>query len=181
LEYVDGIQVTGEFDHRFLASQRELLLEMRAQLTNQASRLEDEANALIEDVEMGDVQFDEEGGEGDTMVVERERDLVLSAQARQEVLEIDAALERVCRSHRIWKLSLFGSRLKGTARPDSDVDLLVEFMPDARPTLLDMAEIENELSELLGGVRVDLRTAQELSRYFRDAVVNEAEVQYQAR
>jgi len=96
-------------------------------------------------------------------------------------LPIDAeALERVCRSHRIRKLSLFGSRLKGTARPDSDVDLLVEFMPEARPTLLDMAEIENELSELLGGVRVDLRTAQELSRYFRDAVVNEAEVQYAA-
>ena len=95
LEFVDGIQVTGEFDHRFLASQRELLLEMRAQLTSQATRLEDEANALIEDVEMGDVQFDEEGGEGDTMVVERERDLVLSAQARQEVLEIDAALERI--------------------------------------------------------------------------------------
>jgi RNA polymerase-binding transcription factor DksA len=44
---------------------------------------------------MGDVQFDEEGGEGDTMVVERERDLVLSAQARHEVEEIDAALERI--------------------------------------------------------------------------------------
>ena len=94
---------------------------------------------------------------------------------------VDAeALARVCRSHRIRKLSLFGSRLKGTERPDSDVDLLVEFMPDARPTLLDMADIESELSELLGGIRVDLRTAQELSRYFRDAVVNEAEVQYAA-
>jgi predicted nucleotidyltransferase len=57
---------------------------------------------------------------------------------------------------------------------------LVEFMPGARPTLFDMAEIESELSGLLGGIRVDLRTAQELSRYFRDAVVNEAEVQYAA-
>ena len=95
LEFVDGIQVTGEFDHKFLLGQRELLLEMRAQLTTQANRLEDEANALIEDVEMGDVQFDEEGGEGDTMVVERERDLVLSAQARHEVEEIDAALARI--------------------------------------------------------------------------------------
>ena len=95
LLFVDEIQVTGEFDLKFLTSQRELLKEMRAQLTNQATRLEDEANALIEDVEMGDVQFDEEGGEGDTMVVERERDLVLSAQARHEVLEIDAALERI--------------------------------------------------------------------------------------
>ena len=92
----------------------------------------------------------------------------------------DEALGRICRKHGIRKLSLFGSRLKGTARPDSDVDLLVEFMPEARPTLLDMAEIESELSELLGGIRVDLRTAQELSRYFRDAVVSEAQVQYAA-
>jgi len=78
-----------------LISQREALLEKRSLLTKQAVRLEDEANAMIEDVEMGDVQFDEEGGEGDTMVVERERDLMLSAQARQEVEEIDAALIRI--------------------------------------------------------------------------------------
>ena len=64
-------------------------------MTGQATRLEDEANSLIEDGEMGDVQFDDESGEGDTMVVERERDLALSAQARQTVAEIDAALERM--------------------------------------------------------------------------------------
>ena len=96
-------------------------------------------------------------------------------------LFIDSAeLERLCRRHGIQRLSLFGSHLKGTARSDSDVDLLVEFKPDAHPTLLDMAEIEDELSALLGGVRVDLRTAKELSRYFRDQVVGEAEVQYAA-
>jgi len=94
-EFQDGIQATKEFDFKFLLGQREALLEKRAFLTNQAVRLEDEAHALIEDVEMGDVQFDEEGGEGDTMVVERERDLMLSAQARQEVEEIDAALARI--------------------------------------------------------------------------------------
>ena len=94
-------------------------------------------------------------------------------------LPIDAdTLERVCQRHQIRKLSLFGSRLKGTARPDSDIDLLVEFDPSAHPTLLDMAEIEIELSELMGGVRVDLRTPQDLSRYFRDEVVGEAKVQY---
>jgi len=94
-------------------------------------------------------------------------------------LPIDAdTLERVCQRHQIRKLSLFGSRLKGTARPDSDIDLLVEFDPSAHPTLLDMAEIEIELSESMGGVRVDLRTAQDLSRYFRDEVVGEAKVQY---
>ncbi len=93
----------------------------------------------------------------------------------------EAALARVCARHRIRRLSLFGSVLKGTARPDSDVDLLVEFEPDARPSLLDMATIEEELSVLLGGRRVDLRTAQDLSRYFRDEVLLEAEPQYVAR
>ncbi len=58
----------------------------------------------------------------------------------------------------------FGSTLKGTARPDSDIDLLVEFEPGARTTFLDMAQIEIELSHLLGGRKVDLRTAEDLSR-----------------
>ena len=91
------------------------------------------------------------------------------------------ALAALCRRYRIRRLSLFGSTLKGTARPDSDVDLLVEFEPDARPSLLTMAEIELELSPLLGGRKVDLRTAGDLSRYFRDEVVRTAEPQYEAR
>jgi RNA polymerase-binding transcription factor DksA len=91
----DGVTSTKEFDLKFLFSQRELLLEERAKLTGQANRLESEANALIADAEMGDVQFDDEGGEGDTMVVERDQDLVLMAAARQVVEEIDAALERM--------------------------------------------------------------------------------------
>lgn len=91
------------------------------------------------------------------------------------------ALAKLCRRHRIHKLSLFGSQLKGTARPDSDIDLLVEFEPDATPNLLTMARIEIELSELLGGRRVDLRTAEDLSRHFRDAVARDAQVQYVAR
>lgn len=93
----------------------------------------------------------------------------------------EAELAAVCRRHRIRKLSLFGSRLKGTARPDSDVDLLVEFEPDATTTLFDMARIEIELSALMDGRRVDLRTAGDLSRYFRDEVVRTAEPQYVAR
>lgn len=96
-------------------------------------------------------------------------------------LPIDAtALEQLCRRYRIRKLSLFGSVLKGTARADSDVDLLVEFLPDATPGYLGMAQIEIELSGLLGGRKVDLRTAAELSRYFRDRVVGEALEQYVA-
>jgi hypothetical protein len=90
----------------------------------------------------------------------------------------DAALARFCAQHHIRRLSLFGSTLKGTARPDSDVDLLVEFEPDQAPGLLGLAGMEIELSALLGGKRVDLRTPQDLSRYFRDEVVRTAEVQY---
>ena len=86
---------TKDFDVKFLKAQHDALVAERVALTGQATRLEDEANSLIEDGEMGDVQFDDESGEGDTMVVERERDLALSAQARQTVAEIDAALERM--------------------------------------------------------------------------------------
>ena len=92
----------------------------------------------------------------------------------------EAELAPICRRHRIRKLSLFGSRLKGTARPDSDVDLLVEFLPDARPTYFDLANIEIELSALLDGRKVDLRTPAELSRYFRDQVQCESEALYVA-
>ena len=93
---VDGkLKPNKDFDLKFLEAQKQLLLEERAALTGQATRLENEANSLIEDVEMGDVQFDDESGEGDTMVVERERDLALSAQARQMVADIDVALQRM--------------------------------------------------------------------------------------
>jgi uncharacterized protein len=91
------------------------------------------------------------------------------------------ALAAVCQRYRIRRLSLFGSTLKGSARPDSDVDLLVEFEPDAKPSLLTMARIEMELSPLVEGRKVDLRTAGDLSRYFRDEVVRTAEVQYETR
>ncbi|MCC7059001.1 MAG: nucleotidyltransferase family protein [Burkholderiaceae bacterium] len=95
-------------------------------------------------------------------------------------LNIDeAVLARFCEKHHIRRLSLFGSQLKGTARPDSDIDLLVEFEPAHTPTLFTMAGMEIELTELLGR-KVDLRTAGDLSRYFRDEVVRMARVQYAA-
>lgn len=93
----------------------------------------------------------------------------------------EASLAAVCQRYRIRRLSLFGSTLKGTNRPDSDIDLLVVFEPEARPGLLTMAEIELALSPLLDGRKVDLRTAGDLSRYFRDEVVQTAEPQYEAR
>jgi uncharacterized protein len=71
-------------------------------------------------------------------------------------------------------------RAEGHDRPDSDIDLLVEFEAQAKPSFLDLAQIEIELSALLGGRRVDLRTSAELSRHFRDDVVRTAEVQYVA-
>lgn len=87
-------------------------------------------------------------------------------------------LARFCRKQNIRRLSLFGSMLKGTARPDSDIDLLVEFEPGCEPGLLGLASMEAELAAMLGGRKVDLRTPQELSRYFRDQVLRTAEVQY---
>lgn len=95
-------------------------------------------------------------------------------------LNIDpATLTGFCQAHHIRRLSLFGSQLKGTAGPDSDIDLLVEFEPEHTPTLFGIASMEIELTELLGR-KVDLRTAGDLSRYFRDDVVRMAEVQYAA-
>lgn len=90
----------------------------------------------------------------------------------------DEDLRRFCERHGIRKLSLYGSTLKGTARPDSDIDLLVEFEPDAVPDLLQLVEMEEELGALVDR-RVDLRTARDLSRHFRDKVIREAEVQYE--
>jgi len=87
------------------------------------------------------------------------------------------ALVRLCRDYRIRRLALFGSVLKGTDRPDSDVDFLVEFEPCAVPGLLGLAEIEGRLSDLLGRP-VDLRTPNELSPHFRQAVERMAEVQF---
>ena len=70
--------------------------------------------------------------------------------------------------------------LGNTYNEESEIDLLVEFEEDANYGLLDVARIERELSELLGK-KVDLRTSDELSRYFRDQVVKEAQVKYEAK
>ena len=83
-------------------------------------------------------------------------------------------LASFCEANGIRKLSLFGSQLHDTARPDSDIDLLVEFYPDRIPGLFALAGMELELSDMLGGKKVDLRTPLCLSRYFRNQVVNEA-------
>jgi len=94
-------------------------------------------------------------------------------------LPISAAiLADFCRRHHIYQLSLFGSRSKGTNGPESDIDLLVEFEPGQEPGLMAFAAMELELSDYLGGSRVDLRTPLDLSPYFRDQVLRTAEIQY---
>lgn len=85
-----------------------------------------------------------------------------------------------CQEHGIRRFAIFGSALREDFRPDSDVDVLVEFEPDRIPTLFDLVEMEQELSAFLGGRKVDLRTPGDLSRYFRKQVLEEAEVQYAA-
>ena|SRR3954449_8600528 len=87
-------------------------------------------------------------------------------------------LAEFCRRHHIRKLALFGSVLREDFRPDSDVDVLIEFEPDHIPGLIRFAGMELELSDILGGRKVDLNTPKFLSPYFRDEVLNEAEVQY---
>jgi RNA polymerase-binding transcription factor DksA len=92
---IPHVRKASDFDAKFLTAQRILLLEERASLVGQADRLEGEAASLMEDLDPGDVQFDEESGEGDSLSAERDRDLALSAQARQMVSDIDAALLRI--------------------------------------------------------------------------------------
>ena len=92
-----------------------------------------------------------------------------------------AKIVEFCKRNHIRKLSLFGSVLRGDASPDSDVDFVVEFEPAATPGYFGLARMERELSEILGGRKVDLRTPRELSRYFRDEVLAQAKVEYAER
>ena len=90
------------------------------------------------------------------------------------------SLADFCREHHIKRLSLFGSMLRGTARSDSDVDLLVEFEPGMEPGLIGLSEMEAELSKVYGGRKVDLRTANDLSHHFRTEILRTAQLQYAA-
>jgi predicted nucleotidyltransferase len=84
-----------------------------------------------------------------------------------------------CRRNHITKISLFGSALRNKLRADSDIDILVDFDPEYIPGLFELSGMEIELSEMIGR-KVDLRTAEELSRYFRDEVLKKARIEYVA-
>ncbi len=90
----------------------------------------------------------------------------------------ETTLAAFCEKHGIRRLALYGSALRDDFGPDSDIDLLVEFEPDRIPGLLGVAGMELALSELFAGRNVDLRTAEDLSPYFRQKVLDIAEVQY---
>ena len=89
-------------------------------------------------------------------------------------------LASFCKKHHILKLSLFGSVLRDDFGANSDVDVLVEFEAGHVPSFFRLFDMEDELSGILGGRKVDIRTPEDLSRYFRQKVVAAAVVQYAA-
>lgn len=94
-------------------------------------------------------------------------------------LKIDKdKLSDFCECHHIQRLAIFGSVLREDFGLDSDIDVLVDFMPGHVPGFFRLFDIEEQLADLFGGHKVDLRTPEDLSRYFRDEVVATAEVQY---
>ncbi len=88
-------------------------------------------------------------------------------------------LAEFCIKSHIKKLSVFGSAIHGQLTPDSDIDLLVEFDQNHIPGLFSIVKMEMELTQMLGR-KVDMRTFEDLSQYFRNEVVKNAEVQYQS-
>lgn len=104
---------------------------------------------------------------------------IIMATTKHHDIEIPSdKIAEFCRRHRIRRLSLFGSILRDDFGPQSDIDVLVEFMPGAR-TGLRFFGMQDELSQVLGR-KVDLNTPACLSKYYRDEVLAEAEVQYDA-
>ena len=89
-----------------------------------------------------------------------------------------AAIAETCRRHRIRKLSLFGSVLRDDFRPASDVDLLVEWRPDAHQDAISLQDVEGEFSALFGGRRIDLVNEKFLYHRLRDRIHGSAEVVY---
>ena len=83
-----------------------------------------------------------------------------------------------CQRWNVRRLAFFGSVLRDDFGPHSDIDVLVEFEPGHVPGFFRLLEMEDELSVLLGGRKVDLRTPEDLSRYFRADVISHAVVQY---
>jgi predicted nucleotidyltransferase len=100
------------------------------------------------------------------------------AYSLEQKMSKDKLIE-FCKKNYIKKLSVFGSALRDQLGPDSDIDLLVEFEEGHTPGLFSIVRMEMELTEALGR-KVDLRTPEDLSRYFRDEVIRNAQLEYQS-
>lgn len=93
---------------------------------------------------------------------------------RKNLILPRGAIDAFCRKRSVRRLALFGSVLRDDFRPDSDIDMVVEFEKGKEPGMFALTEMTAELSSLLGGRKVDLRTFAELSRHFRESVAREA-------
>ncbi len=100
--------------------------------------------------------------------------------AKRDIEVPKAKVAAFCRRHHISRLALFGSVLRDDFGPQSDVDVLVDFEPGKTPSFFRLFEMQDELSVMFGGRKVDIRTEADLSRYFREEVVSSAWVQYAA-
>jgi len=89
-------------------------------------------------------------------------------------------LEQFCHKSKIKSLKIFGSVARGEPKEDSDLDLIVEFEPEAKVSLLDLVRMERELSQIMGR-RAELVTEDALSPYIRDQVLSEAKLLYESR
>jgi predicted nucleotidyltransferase len=91
----------------------------------------------------------------------------------------DAEIAEICQRYRVRELSVFGSAARGEMRPDSDVDMLADYLPDAQPSLLDLIRMRNELTDLLGR-SVDLGVKSALKPRYKDPILAEAQIVYAA-
>jgi len=92
----------------------------------------------------------------------------------------ESKLKDFCRGSGIRKLQVFGSVARGDDKPDSDIDLLVEFEPESEVTLLDLVRMERELSAIMGR-KADLLTLDSISPYIREEALSETKTLYEAR
>ncbi|MFW6304318.1 MAG: nucleotidyltransferase family protein [Candidatus Saliniplasma sp.] len=102
-------------------------------------------------------------------------------ELRELIEKNEERIIEFCKENHIKEISLFGSALRSDFTPDSDIDILVKFEGSHIPGYFDLIRMEEELSSILGQRKVDLRTPGDLSRYFRDSVMDDSEVIYEKR
>lgn len=102
----------------------------------------------------------------------------MESQMSRNIVISKRAIADFCRRHHIRRFAIFGSALRDDFGPESDIDVLVDFIPGYVPGFFRLFDMEEELSPLFAGHKVDMRTPEDLSRYFRQEVLNTAEVQY---